>query len=102
VFTLRRGHGCESELTAGDRERRASLAKSGEGKELMAVEVAGSGRLNRRAFCLFCVPRWPVFLVVAGIDMYTVTELTAIHIYCRTTNYVLSYFIKYAPHQKTF
>ena len=58
----------ESELPAGDRERRSSLAKSEEGKELVAIEVAGSGRPN--IFFFFCMPHWPVFLFVAGRLIY--------------------------------
>lgn len=60
-----------SELTAGDRERRASLAKSDEVKELVAIEVAGSGRLNRRVFFFFCMPHWPVFLFETGRHIYS-------------------------------
>jgi hypothetical protein len=52
----------ESEMTAGDRERQASLPKSDEGTELVAIDVAGNRRLNRRVFFYFCVPHWPVFL----------------------------------------
>jgi hypothetical protein len=60
----------QSELTAGDRERRASLTKSDEVKELVAIEVAGSGGLNRRVFVFFCMPRWPVFLFGTGKVIY--------------------------------
>ena len=81
----------ESELTAGDRERRASLAKSDEGKELVAIEVADNGRLNRRVFFFFCLPHWPVFLFETSRIIYIVTDLTTIHIHCRKTNYVLFY-----------
>jgi hypothetical protein len=83
----------ESELTAGDGERRASPANGDEGRELVTIEVAGNGRLNRRVFLFFCMPHWPVCLFETGRLIYIVTDLATIHIHCRKTNYVLFYFI---------
>lgn len=108
MFTLRRVYGCACYLTvrtdSRGRERRASLAKSDEVKELVAIEVADNGRLNRRVFFFFSMPHWPVFLFETGRLIYTVTTRTAIHMHCRKTNYAfsISYFIKYSLHQKTF
>ena len=45
----------------------------------MALEVAGIGRLNRRV--LFCMTRWPVFLLRVQISLCTHTHTHTVYIY---------------------